>query len=188
MNNTCYSGGAIGSDLLWDIAAKGVGHDVIHLVFPKHKAEKYPDSKVLSHDLLIEADPYIDKANTILKRDIKGISYFVKNLFRRTYFVVLSVDKLYAVTTINEEAIPAGGTAWGIIMAIQMGMKEIYVFDQSYNQWFKQNYIKKSDDELVLVPSWNSIKKPPRPEGKYAGIGTRDPNINGKLAIERLYE
>ena len=71
-----------------------------------------------------------------------------------------------------------GGTGFGVQMAIN-NEKEVNVFDQKQDQWFRWSY---SSLSFVKI-------KPPKIEFlNFAGIGTRNIQQNGIEAIKELYK
>ncbi|RYD65856.1 MAG: hypothetical protein EOP84_31585 [Verrucomicrobiaceae bacterium] len=65
----CVSGGADGSDQQWGMVAGTAGHQVFHFIFPGHHSTA-PASElvVLSAEQLVEADPFLIRANKTLER------------------------------------------------------------------------------------------------------------------------
>ena len=67
--NWCLSGGAIGSDLAWGVAAAAVGHGVIHFSFQGHQTLAPPEQVVrLTAEQLASADEPCRRANQTLRR------------------------------------------------------------------------------------------------------------------------
>lgn len=192
--NVCYSGGAEGADLEWKVYAKQAGHTTID-VLPKGKpaSNGTPADKNLEiqghHSL--RADAHLKLANRYLKRRYPTASTFVNNLLRRNYFIITNVDRVYAVGWLNgnpENTKTAlrdidGGTAWGCRLYIthrfnEMRHSELYFYDQTTRRWW----------EYKLGDTWKAIENlPPKPSGRYAGIGSRKIEEWGIDAIEELY-
>lgn len=181
MTNVCKSGGAAGSDLAWGAAAEYMGHDVVHYSFERHKR---PDEQsqyllVLSREQLAVADDHLKRANRTLRRKWPVASQSTANLLRRNFYQIKTTRRVYAISTFERGGNVAGGTAWAVQMFIDRhdgDPCEAYVFDQDKNQWFKWHGV------------WVDIKTPPVPEGEWTGIGTRDINKNGLMAIKKLFE
>ena len=172
-DNICYSGGAKGADLLFGECAEKAGHDVIHWTFGNRKG-----THILTQNDLNFADNYLIKANETLKRTFPTEKEYINNLLRRNWFQIILSERIYAVTPLNENFIPYGGTAWAIVMGMNKGVKEIYVFDYAQDKWFFYNGY-----------TWNEItlQDIPKPHGHYAGIGSRELPENGQQAIKDLY-
>lgn len=164
--NICYSGGAKGADTIFGEQAAKAGHKVVHY---RPKNVKDPEIKKLADQQLILANKY-------LKRTYPTDKESVNDLLRRNYLQIRTADKIYAVTPLNENMIPYGGTAWAIVMGMNYGIEEIYVFDYVKDCWYEYNGV-----------SWNKVRYVPEPEGEYAGIGSRVLPENGVKVIKSLY-
>ena len=190
----CLSGGADGADLQWGMVAGRTGHGVIHFSFAKHKTTAPSDEVViLTRQQLASADPYCKLANKTLKRRFPAQSQHVTNLLRRDWFQVAVTESCYAVSTFEipiGTTIPLGtvlrnvavkgGTAWAVTMFIDRFQRQAcpcYVFDQELGQWFRW-----------MDGGWQCIYEPLKPTGIWAGIGARDLNKTGKLAIRVLMD
>lgn len=176
--NICLSGGAEGADLQFGMTAGETGHQVVHFIFDGHHS-RAPKNElvVLTADHLKVADEYLVLANKTLKRKWPTRNNFANNLLRRNYYQVAWAGSVYAVSTIEDEMV-AGGTAWAVQMYLDRTDIDhrAYVYDQNLEHWFQwtDGY-------------WGPIEgDPPRPEGIWAGIGTRKLNISGKEAIRKL--
>ena len=71
-----------------------------------------------------------------------------------------------------------GGTGWACREAIDNN-KPVYVFDQNKNSWYKYSYINNKFEKIDYIPTLTE---------KFAGIGTRELNENGRNAIIELYK
>lgn len=180
IDSICYSGGAKGADLVFGECAALAGHQVVHYSFKDHEAAT--SVYRLTDEELRKADFELRLANQTLHRNFPTPNEYVNNLLRRNYFQIREAGKIYAVTTLNDRGIPHGGTAWTIVMGINQGIREIYVFDCDKNRWLMYNGHFKNDTYM-----WISMP-PPRPFGYYAGIGSRELPDNGRKAIEDLYK
>lgn len=182
--NICLSGGAEGSDAQWGMNAGRDGQSVIHWSFANHKHHVAETEVVrLSEEQLEKADPFLKAAAKKLKRTWPGSrSHTVKSLLRRNYYQIAWCESLYAVSTIRN-GIVQGGTGWAVQMYLdrhaQLAQFEplpAYVYDQNDQQWYQ------------WVGQWKALSEPPpRPQGIWAGIGTRELNKAGKWAIRNLF-
>lgn len=162
--NICNSGAADGADTCWGIIALREGHGLRHFTAVGLKGSKSnPHRVVLTDEQLLEADPWLIKANAILKRTFPTTSDNTNKLLRRNYHQVKDASSVYAVAGINENTV-YGGTAWAVEMfkIINPNSDQIYIFDEKQNQWFQWAYI-----------GWKKINRPPSPNGIWAGIGSR---------------
>jgi hypothetical protein len=185
---TCNSGGAEGSDSIWELFCElyGVNTNAYSYKTKKHKS---PNKVEISNEDYEEGVDKIKKANKSLKR--KGIDKYM-NLLARNWAQVKYSEEIFAignivktgdiskkgfkVTSSNESV--DGGTGYAIQMAIDC-QKTVYVFDQSKECWFKWSYIldqfiKLSGTPLILSEN-------------FAGIGTREITDAGKKAIEDVF-
>jgi hypothetical protein len=174
----CMSGGAPGADLQFGMNAGRAGHYVIHWSFSGHKTDA-PQSEVvqLSEDQLTEAHDALEVANASLKRRIPWQKKWMLNLLRRNYFQVRWSESVYAVSEIDWKTNTVkGGTGWAIEMSKSLALPKIYVYDQKQEAWY-----------VWTEQEWINTTDPDQPTGVYAGIGSRDLQEGGKLAIRRLY-
>lgn len=172
--NLCMSGGAIGADLQFGMCSGKLGYGVVHWSFNGHKTDAPKQEVViLNEELLLKPDNLIYDVSKVLNKSIPK-NLFVKNLIRRNYYQVYKSNSFYAVSTIKNGLVE-GGTGWAFAMHIILNNKNTYVFEQNLNKWFIYNDYK-----------FEHIESPPLPTGIFAGVGTRDLNINGKNAIRKL--
>ena len=182
--NICLSGGALGSDLQWGMNAGRDGQSVIHWSFENHQSEApKQELVVLTEEQLERADSALLRASKTIKRPWPGKrSHNVKSLLRRNWYQVQWAESVYAVSTINHRNLVDGGTGWAVQMFLdrhsQLAQFEpipCFVFDQDQKQWFR------------WAGGWQPIDTPPKPQGIWAGVGTRDLNDSGKWAIRNLF-
>lgn len=155
--------------------------------FAGHKS-KSRRSIVLDNETLKTADPYLKEANKVLNRTFPTKSEHTNNLLRRNFWQIKDTDCVYAVAGIN----PAdnnvfGGTAWAVTMAI-MFSKPINIFDQEKGIWFIDSYFQNSVIHWESLEEATGLSIPNKPSGKYTGIGSRNLNQKGIMAIRSLYE
>jgi len=180
-DNLCLSGGADGADLQWGMTAGSAGMTVIHWTFREHRHQSQaPAAELveLNQQQLAEADPYCQKANLTLQRRFPTSSVFGTNLLRRNWYQVRDAQACYAITEIKN-GIVQGGTAWAVQMFKDRFNGEpcpAYVFCQTTCHWFE------------WTGTWSPIYEPPKPSGIFAGVGTRNLSLTGKLAIRVLMD
>jgi hypothetical protein len=183
----CHSGGAIGSDTEWE--TEGIVYGVITKAYsyktPKHTSLNKVE---ISDDDYKEGVEEINKANKWLNR--YGIHKYM-NLLARNWAQVKYSDQIIAIGTIvrKGEKSPKGypnkgkfdmvdgGTGYACQMAINH-QKEVYVFDQIRDKWFRWSYssLKYVDCDCPKISYQN-----------FAGIGTREIKPNGVQAIRDVY-
>ncbi len=177
-DNVCISGGAKGADAAFGIAASRAGDGVIHMIFQGHHS-RCPGDQLLSltTEQLAVADEHLEKANLTLKRRWPVAHPFVANLLRRNYYQVVWSQSLYAISKFDRYGMVSGGTAWAVQMMIDINsLGNIFVFDQEEGQWYQWKSTR-----------WMPVLPPARPQGIYAGVGSRELNSAGEAAILALY-
>jgi len=175
----CFSGGSKGADTVFTYCAGLIGHSAINFSFLNHSTPCPKDTIIIlnQHELSI-ADPKLEEANKLLRRKYPTRYEYVNNLLRRNYYQIIYSDKIFAVTPIEKNGLPAGGTGWTIVLGVLSGIQEVYVFDCKQQSWF---------EKLEGKWQWKPIETPPVPDGKYTGIGSHELPEMGKDAILKLY-
>lgn len=167
-----HSGGAIGSDTLWDQIGEQFG------VISKHyyaEGQNTPNGNTpLTRQQLSEADLHLIEANSKLNRRFPTSNDYVNNLLRRNWFQVKNADAIFAIGTIANNGTVNGGTGWAVQMAIDNN-KDVYVFDQSRLKWYRNRNNKWSETTT------------PKLTPNFAGIGTREITQEGIQAIKNVY-
>lgn len=173
------SGGAKGADSIFTEWAMKVGDTIYNLSFNEHRTSCV-GRVILTPEQLEQANPMIEKAAIQLGKRVPKEG-FVKKLIQRNYYQIRKTEVVIAIAplTSNQTQVQ-GGTGWAVAMAIAL-KKPIYVFDfslESEEAWFCYNHETKR-----FAPS----KQPSLPN-RYAGIGSRELNMFGVQAIQKLYE
>lgn len=173
----CHSGGAKGSDTIFEEFSMKYGIKVNAYSY-KTKYHTGPNKVEISEQDFEEGVIEIKKANKILMR--WGIGKYM-NLLARNWAQVKYSDEIFAIGKIVRtgkiETI-SGGTGYACAMAVQNN-KPLYVFDQTDRKWFKWSFSK----EMFI-----EIDPPKITCNNFAGIGTREINDHGIMAIKELYE
>src|ERR1017187_1605110 len=119
MIDTLLSGGCFGGDKVFDDCAKQVGHSIKHYSFFNHHLDTKGNAVILNEMKLMEADPFLQKANKTLKRKIpRSMNTIVINLLRRNYWQIKETERVYAAAPIDlDTLLVKGGTGWAIQMA-----------------------------------------------------------------------
>jgi len=176
----CLSGGAVGADITFGSYAIEAKHGLLHWSFDKHKVTQQKDYVVVLPDSeLIQADPYLIKANEFVQRSFPTSSEYVNNLLRRNWFQVRDSSSCYAVSKIEKGCVD-GGTAWAtslFLLKHEYNPCPCYVYCQITECWHEWS-----------GASWKGIGAPPNPSDIYAGIGSRKLSTNGSEAISNLYK
>jgi len=185
----CHSGGATGSDTDWEI--DGIPYGVTTRAYsyktPKHIS---PNKVEISDDDYKEGIIEVNKANKWLNR--YGIHKYM-NLLARNWAQVKYSDQIFAIGTIIKPGDKSskgyynkgkydmvdGGTGYAVMMGIN-NKREVFVFDQIRDKWFRWSYSTLQFVEMKEVPIIETQN--------FAGIGTREIQPNGKKAIKDVYE
>jgi hypothetical protein len=188
-NIVCHSGGAEGSDTYWENIGEefGVKTKAYSYQTKKHTS---PSKVEISEDDYKEGIIEVNKANKFLNR--YGIHKYM-NLLARNWTQVKYSKQIFAVGTIIKPGdknnrgyynkgkydIVDGGTGYAVRMGIN-NEREVYVFDQIKEKWFRWSYSSLRFVDIGKVPSIT--------EQDFAGIGTREILPNGIKAIRDVYE
>lgn len=175
MSYICHSGGCPGSDMKWENEGNKYGVKTIAYSFGGHKQEG-KNREILSTEQLNEGFQNVLIANKVIKRYPQGQARYIQNLLARNWFQVKNSETVFAVGKFLDEQKVSGGTGWAVQMAVD-SKKPVFVFDQEKNQWHKYHY----DYQRFIV-----IEYIPALTENFAGIGTRDINDNGMVAIEQI--
>ena len=170
---TNHSGGAKGSDSVWDIIGRsfGLGQSLHYY----GEGSKTPlGNTPLTPKQLAEADPALIRANKSLGRHYPPKNAYVRSLLQRNYYQVRNSDAVYAIGNIAGKLVE-GGTGWAVQMAIDMA-KPVYVFNQKDNLWYTY-----SNGQFVQTGTPVLTKN-------FAGVGTREITKAGEQAIREVYE
>jgi hypothetical protein len=188
-NIVCHSGGAEGSDTYWENIGEefGVKTKAYSYKTPKHTSLNKVE---ISDEDYKEGIVEVNKANKFLNR--YGIHKYM-NLLARNWAQVKYSKQIFAVGTIIKPGdknnrgyynkgkydIVDGGTGYAVRMGIN-NEREVYVFDQIKEKWFRWSYSSLRFIDIGKVPSIT--------EQDFAGIGTREILPNGIEAIRDVYE
>jgi hypothetical protein len=188
-NLTCHSGGAVGSDSIWEEIGERYGVKILAYSYktPYHTS---PNKVEICDTDYKEGILEVNKANKWLNRF--GISKYM-NLLARNWVQVKYSDQIFAIGTIIKKGernnkgyynngkydTIDGGTGYCVQMAINNN-KEVFVFDQIRDNWFRWSYNSMSFVLLKEIPKIQTQN--------FAGVGTRNILPNGVKAIKNIYE
>ncbi len=165
---TLVSGGARGIDTIFSGLSNLVGHEVVNYKAGMASSKEY-------RELLIKVN------KKYLNRPYPSSSQYSNQLLERNAKIATEVDSIYAIGFMNNNIVD-GGTAWAIytFFYLNSGEKSVYFFDQVDNKWKTSTNGK----------TWTLLKDEdiPKPSGRYAGIGSRDPKASGCKVLEKLYK
>ena len=188
-NIICHSGGAEGSDTAWEKIGEKFGVKTKDYSYktPKHTSSNKVE---ISDEDYKEGISEVNKANKFLNR--YGIHKYM-NLLARNWAQVKYSKQVFAIGTIIKPGeknskgyynkgkydIVDGGTGYCIQMSIN-NQREVFVYDQIIDKWFRWSYISLTFIELPEAPIITCEN--------FAGVGTRKLNSNGLKAIREVYE
>jgi len=199
MNYVCHSGGCPGSDMEWETQCEKYGIKTIAYSFPNH-VQKGKNQRILTNSELDEGYDNVLIASKTLKRNIynPNITTYTMSLLSRNWFQVKNAEAIFAIAKSMTDKIVEGGTGWAVncpTWAVQMAIdnrKPVFVFDQEKNWWFRYQYNICQEGFVVNMQQKNydtpNTNIPHPLTENFAGIGTRDINENGKLAIQKILE
>jgi predicted NAD-dependent protein-ADP-ribosyltransferase YbiA (DUF1768 family) len=191
---TNHSGGANGSDTIWDVTGKEFGMVNNKHYFTGTRSEMNAplgNVDITGTPIAVEGASKVAQA----AQEMWGYKYATMKDARliRNWAQVANSDAVFAIGTLGKKgdiwkgdeksAEPRrllkesvqGGTGYAVEMAIQAG-KPVFVFDQVRKQWYKNiGGVWSKSDIPVLTKN-------------FAGIGTREINEDGKKAIRDVYE
>jgi hypothetical protein len=174
----CHSGGAKGADTYFENSGENYG--VWSKAYSYKTASHKGKNKVeISESDFQEGIKKIQIANKTLKRKI---NYKFMPLLSRNWQQIKNAEQIFAISEICKRPgleYVSGGTGWAVQMAID-NKKEVFVFDQEQNAWFKWSYAKSKFWVLGTEPLITTTN--------FAGIGIRKIKPNGIEAIEKLFE
>ena len=174
----CNSGGAIGADFVFGQEGEKRGVKIIDYSFAGHNT-KSKNQVILTKEELDDGFEHIKIANKTLKRNTYNLKPYVKNLLSRNWFQAKNSETIFAVALLQlDRKSVTGGTGWCCQFGVD-NKKEVYVFDQNLNSWFKFSYVKYEYQKIDYIPELTET---------FAGVGTRDINENGIKAIKELFK
>jgi hypothetical protein len=187
-NITCHSGGAIGSDTYWEKIGEKLGVKTRAYSY-KTKYHNSSNKVEISDADFQEGIVQINRANHWLNR--YGTNKYI-NLLARNWCQVKYSKQIIAIGKIvnpGEKSAKGyrcnskyqsvdGGTGYAVQMGID-NLKEVFVFDQVKEKWFRWSYASMSFVETSC---------PKIMAQDFAGIGTREINPAGIMAIKNVYK
>jgi hypothetical protein len=185
---TCHSGGAEGADSIFESIGEKYGVKTKAYSY-KTKYHKSPNKVEISDEDYEEGIQQIKKANKILNRF--SIDKYM-NLLARNWAQVKYSKQIFAIGHIvnpgektqkgyycnSKYQSVDGGPGYCIAMSIN-NYRDIYVFDQVKDMWFRWSYTSMSFISLPDIPIIQVQD--------FAGVGTREILPNGIKAIGDVY-
>ena len=183
---TLHTGGAVGSDSYFEELSLKMGIRVRAYSY-KTKYHTSPNKVEISDEDYNDGVQEINRANKSLNR--WGIHKYM-NLLARNWAQVKYSKQIIAIGKIvnpgqktergycrSKHQSVDGGTGYAVQMAIDH-QKEVFVFDQFDEKWFRWSYI-----TMTFIES-----ECPKISGDFAGIGSRQLNQSGMNAINNVFK
>ena len=187
---TCHSGGAKGSDTIWEDLTIRYGGKVKAYSY-KTEYHNTPNKVEISEEDYQEGIKKVNSANHYLNR--WGVHKFM-NLLARNWSQVKYSKQIIAIGHLVRKGEKSkkgyynkgkytsvdGGTGYAVMMGI-LHNRIIHVYDQDKEKWYEYSYIKNDFIEIDSSEVYFIYTD-------FAGIGTRDINENGIKAIELVFK
>ena len=195
VSRTLHSGGAPGSDFAWGEIGAHYGVEARHYYFEGMNGgrdrhyntlvnpelfEKYMDEIRVLNEYFRASDIRNGVSASDAGRHPESWAEGSQKLLARNIEQVRNAQAVYAIGEFRsmEDSIVNGGTGYAVAEGMHVG-KPVYFFDQKKEQWYSLR--------LGMAPSPIAAEDVPSLPLNFAGIGTRDINAAGLLAIENVY-
>ena len=173
-NFTLFSGGAQGAESQFGKLAEYYGMSEVTYTFEGHKIERTRGVRVLTDEELAQKDVSLTYVAKLLNRKFTNAEK-MRKVLQTIMHQVESSHQIFVIGTIQEDGTVKGGTGWGAEFA-KICNKELYVFGQVKNSWFKWE-----------KGEWITVEAPVITDQHFTGTGTRFLEKNGKKALEELF-
>ena len=171
---TLFSGGAQGAENQFGKLAEYHGIGEVNYTFDGHKIDRTRGVRVLTDEELKQKDVSLTYVSKLLNRKFTNAEK-MRKVLQTIMWQVESSHQVFVVGTVLDDGTVKGGTGWGAEFA-KICNKELFVFGQVKNGWFKWEQGK-----------WISVEAPVITNKKFTGTGTRFLEDNGKKALEELF-
>jgi hypothetical protein len=171
---TLYSGGAEGTESYFGDLSEVYGLDEVNFTFEGHKQARVRGSHVLAERELAVGDVSLLYVSRRLNRTYSREAH-IRQVLQTIWHQVSWADQVFVVGDIQKDGTVIGGTGWAVELA-RMWRKNLWVFDQSQNDWFRWV----NDEWTRGIPMVEVAR--------FCGTGTRQPSNEGREAIKELFE
>lgn len=171
---TLFSGGAQGAENQFGKLAEYYGLGEVNYTFEGHRIERERGVRVLTQEELTRKDVSLTYVSKLLNRKFTNAEK-MRKVLQTIMHQVESGDQVFVIGTIQEDGTVKGGTGWGAEFA-KICNKDLYVFGQVKNGWFKWD-----------KGAWIVVEEPIITSKHFTGTGTRFLEENGKIALEELF-
>jgi hypothetical protein len=172
---TLHSGGARGAEATFGEMAERYGIREVTFSFEGHMNRvRSRGLRVLSENELRVGDVSLRYVSQRLGR-IFPQHPSVRSVIQSIWHQVKPCNQIFVVGIIQPDGTVRGGTGWGAELA-RRWKKEVYVFDQVQDHWFRWDGEQWAQAEPVITSPF------------FVGTGTANLQPNGQKAIESLFE
>jgi len=171
---TLFSGGAQGAENQFGKLAEYYGMSEVNYTFEGHKIARTRGVRVLTDEELTKKDVSLTYVARLLNRKFTNAEK-MRKVLQTIMHQVESGHQVFVVGTIQDDGTVKGGTGWGAEFA-KICNKDLYVFGQVKNGWFKWE-----------KGEWITVEAPVITDKHFTGTGTRFLEDNGKKALEELF-
>jgi len=171
---TLYSGGHKGAEAYFGEMAEKFGVKEVNFTFEGKKIERSKNAVALSENDLKRGDISMELASRMMNR-----TYYETEKIRRVlqtiFHMVNKGHQIFVIGTILADSTVKGGTGWAVELA-KLFNRPLSVFDQPTRKWYTWHNKRWQEDTPKIAYD------------SFVGSGTRSLTIEGKHAIEKLFE
>ena len=169
-----YSGAAQGAEAAFGAAAERHGASEVNYTFEGHRDVRTRGLRVLGSDQLRKGDVSLAYVGRLMNRVYKDTPLF-RRVLQSIWHMVNHGQQVFVVGWILADGHVKGGTGWGAEFA-KLCNKELIVFDQEREGWFRWN-----------EGAWVLEEAPVISAKAFTGTGTRKLSDAGQRAIDELF-
>ena len=171
---TLFAGGAPGAEAAFGEAAAAVGCAEVHFTFEGHVQARVVGQRLLSPAELEVGDVSIVYVSRRLNRQYNETG-LIRRVLQTLWHMVSRSEQVFVVGQIQEDGTVVGGTGWAVELARMMWSKDLWVFDQARDGWYRWT-----------GQAW-SPGEPRITAVSICGTGTRELTPAGRAAITALF-
>ncbi len=171
---TLFAGGAPGAEAAFGESAAAAGCAEVHFTFEGHVQARVVGQRLLTPAELEVGDVSIVYVSRRLNRQYNETG-LIRRVLQTLWHMVSRSDQVFVVGQIQEDGTVVGGTGWAVELARMMWSKELWVFDQARDGWFRWS-----------GQAWQP-GAPRITSASVCGTGTRELTPAGRAAIASLF-
>ncbi|MHB8770799.1 MAG: hypothetical protein ACYC7J_07385 [Syntrophales bacterium] len=172
-----FSGGIQGAEAEFGVTAERFGIAEVNFSFEGHNIVRRRGLRVLTPEELQKGDVSLEYVSRLMNR-VYSESPAIRKVLQSIWYQVNSGQEIYVIGEILTDNTVKGGTGWGAEFA-KLCNKQLWVFDQERDGWFRWNNTE-----------WSAYKNGEGPvisHNHITGTGTRFLKTNGQKAIADLF-